>query len=213
MKVLNCFLLFIFTCLTSGYAQYNNGTHHSTDSSGHKGEHPHLKTEKGPNHGRMIQNKGVKVEMVTPSNVKKFEVSYYVFDSLTNPLDAKAYTGTVKYIFGGANQYLQVKLVPSGKTNQYVATLEGWNEYKKAIVTLKANDQVYTFTYHNYVAPTDQSQTTNLGGQQHHRGGGGGGGGGGMNGGGMNGGGMNGGGMNGGGMNGGGMNGGGMNGR
>jgi hypothetical protein len=194
MKVLNCLLLFIFTCITSGYAQYNGTHHHPTDSSDHKEEHPHQKTEKGPNHGKMVQNKEVKVEMVTPSNVKKFEVSYYVFDSLTNPLDAKLYTGTVKYIFGGANQYLQVKLVPSGNVNQYVASLEGWNEYKKAIVTLKANGQVYTFTYHNYVAPTiDHSQTTNQGGQQHHRGGGGGGmGGNGMGGGGMGGGGMNG---------------------
>ncbi len=204
MKVLNCLLLSLFTCITSGYAQYNNNdnSHHQhQDSSANLGEHPHQKTEKGPNHGKIVLNNGLTLEIVTPSNVKKFEVSYFIFDSLSNPLDAKLYTGTVKYIFGGANQYLQVKLVPSGKPNQYLATLEGWNEYKKAVVTLKANNQTYSFSFFNSVTPVDHSQTTNQGGQQHHRGGGGAGmGGNGMNGGGMGSGGMN----NGGGMNGGG---------
>jgi hypothetical protein len=98
------------------------------------------KPEKGPNKGRMFSNNGLKIEMNTPSNTKKPEVSYFVYDSLSTPIEATQYTGTVKYVFGNINQYLEVKLVPKGKPNQSVTTLEAWNECKQIIVTIKTKD-------------------------------------------------------------------------
>jgi hypothetical protein len=142
------FLALFFTSISYAFAQHPHG-----HSGMHKDSsmHPHPKYEKGPHHGKMFTNNDLKVEMVPPSNVKKHEVSYYVFDTLTNPLDAKNYKGSVKYVFGGPNQYIEVPLVPTGKENQYVAALEDWNEYKKAIVTLKANGKIYTVTFYNTV--------------------------------------------------------------
>ena len=205
MRTLIYLLFFVLAGFTKVYSQYTHH-HQKSDSSANPGEHHLQKTEKGPNHGKIVLSNGVKVEMVTPSGKKKTEVMYYVYDSLSKPVDAKLYTGSVKYIFGNANQYLQVKLVPSGESNQYIATLEGWNEYKKAVVVLKANDKTYTFSFYNDVVPTQNQAGNSTGngnqGGHHHGGHGGGMGGGGMGGGGMNGGGMGGGGMNGGGING-----------
>lgn len=155
------------------------------------------KPEKGPNHGRMLMHNGIKVEIVTPSNAKKPEVNYFVFDSLNNPVNAKQFTGTVKYVFGSANQYLEANMIPSGKPNQYFTSLEDWRDCKHMIVTLKENGKMRaTMMFMNIDAPPPKTTDS---GDHHHQGR--------QNGNGMNpGGGM----INGGGMNGGGMNNGGM---
>jgi hypothetical protein len=183
MKYPFLLFLFIFIGITSITAQYNGNPGHQRDSSHHK--EFAQKPVKGPNHGRMLRSNTVKLEMVTPTNTKKTEVSYFVFDSLDNPLDAKNYTGIVKYIFGDPNQYIEVYLVPKGKNNQYMATLEDWNEYKKAIVTLKANGQTYRYVFFNAIS-TQTAQSPSGNGQHGHHGGHYGGGGGGNVGGGNN---------------------------
>lgn len=98
------------------------------------------KPQKGPNKGKMFSSNGLKIEMLTPSNTKKPEVSFFVYDSLSVPIEASQYSGTVKYIFGNINQYLEVKLVPKGKPNQSVTTLEDWNECKQIMVMVKTKD-------------------------------------------------------------------------
>jgi hypothetical protein len=183
MKVkLLLLLVCVLTTLLSAYAQHPSRV--EKDTSSRPGGELVQKPEKGPNKGKMMRSGELKVEMVTPGNLKKPEVMYYVYDSLNHMLDAKLFTGTVKYVFGGPNQYLQVKLLPvtSGKNNQYVATLEDWKDYKMAIVTMKGNGQAYNFVFLNTLPVRDQSGGNQSGGQQNS--------GGGMNPG-MNGGGMN----------------------
>jgi hypothetical protein len=119
------------------------------------------KPQKGLNKGRMFADNGLNIEMTTPGNIKKPEVSYFVYDSLKNPLDAKQYTGTVKYVFGNANQYIEVKLIPSGKNNQYIATLEAWHEYKQAIVTLKKDEHTSSVTFFNTTPPKSSTPSLN----------------------------------------------------
>ncbi len=182
-KVISCICFAIFSLghIQAQYHHGGHGQHHQGDST-HRSFNP-PKIEKGPNKGKMISKDGLKVEMVPPSNTKGDVVTYYVYDSLNKIVDAKTFAGTVKYIFGGPNEYLEAKLIPTGATNQYAATLEGWQEYKKAVVTLKANEKVSTFTFVNFVP----SQTNNgsqgghhgggHGGHGGHHGGGGGGGG------------------------------------
>jgi hypothetical protein len=172
---MNYQLLFLslLTSITAVFAQdpnSNTSGFHKDSSMHHNTFHP--KAEKGPNHGKIFANNGLKVEMVPPSNLKKHEVSYYVYDTLTNPVEAKNYKGSVKYVFGGANQYIEVPLIPTGKNNQYVAALEDWNEYKKAIVTLKANGQIYSVTFYNNVHPPATPQSKKVGGGNGHQGGG-----------------------------------------
>lgn len=157
--------------------------------------------EKGPHKGNMISKNGIKLEMVSPSGDKGNDVSYYLYDSLNKTVDAKLYTGSVKYVFGNASEYLEPKLIFSNG-NKYIATLEGWQEYKKAIVTLKSVDKTYTFYFSN---PNNMSQAQQGQGSGGHHGGhghgghhGGGGMGGGMGSGGMGGNGMGGGSMGGG---------------
>ena len=175
MKFQFFFLLLALTCVTASYSQHYVHEHRP-DSSKHV---PHQKPEKGPNHGKMLKHNGVNLEMVTPSNTKKHEVSYFLYDTLSNPIDAKTYTGTVKYVFGGPNQYIEVYLVPTGKSNQYVATLEDWNDFKRAIITLKADGKIFsTYTFFNTI-PVQSKQAPGVGGGHtgqhgsHHGGGGG----------------------------------------
>ena len=182
-------LILSFTVITS---QAQRPSHHGgypKDTSGRPGGELEQKPERGPNRGKMMRNGIMKVEMVTPTNIKKPEVFYYLYDSTNQAIDSKLYTGTVKYVFGGPNQYLQVKLVPavSGKNNQYSATLEDWKDYKQAIVTMKGNGREYQFVFANTLpvhrgSDSDQNNSNNQNGGQPR--------GGGMNGGGMNGGGM-----------------------
>jgi hypothetical protein len=169
MKYLLLFFILLFTNTTNLFAQYpntNTSETHKDSSMHHGGAHP--KVEKGPNHGKIFSNNGLKIEMVTPANTKKHEVSYFVFDTLSNPVEAKNYKGSVKYVFGGPNQYIEVPLVPTGKNNQYVTTLEDWDEYKKTIVTLKANGQIYTVTFYNNVHTPAQTKGKPAGSGGHH---------------------------------------------
>jgi hypothetical protein len=173
---INYVLTGLFTmAFLSGYAQYgdhqgqgHHGGHHRGDTTGRSGHVP-PKMEKGPHKGKMMTKDGLKMEMVPPSNEKGNDVSYFLYDSLNKTVEAKSYTGTVKYVFGGPNEYLETKLSPSGASNQYVATLEGWQEYKKAIVTLKVGDKTYTFFFPGAVPPSQSS----AGGGGHHGGHGG----------------------------------------
>ncbi len=100
------------------------------------------KTVKGPNHGKMIRQNGVQIEMLTPANTKKPGISYFLFDTLGLPVAAGLYTGTVKFVFGGPNQYIEVPLLPGGKSNQYSSSLEDWKECKEMIITLKASGKI-----------------------------------------------------------------------
>lgn len=121
------------------------------------------KMEKGPHKGTMFAKEGIKVEMVPPSNDKGDVVIYYVYDSLNRTLDTKLFGGTVKYVFGTAAEYLEARLIASSG-NKYTATLEGWQEYKKAIVTLKTLDKTYTFFFLN---PNNMSQAQQGSGGHH----------------------------------------------
>ena len=155
--------LFLLLSLFSLQAQYQ---HHWKDDSTHSGNRP--KMEKGAHKGPMFMQQGIKIEMVTPSSDKGNDVAYYVYDSLNRTLDTKLFSGTVKYVFGNSAEYLETKLI-SGTGNKYTATLEGWQEYKRAIVTLKSLDKTYTFSF---AKPTNGSQTVQGHGGGHHHGGG-----------------------------------------
>ncbi|HVD99750.1 MAG TPA: hypothetical protein VNB90_16190 [Cytophagaceae bacterium] len=148
-RIFSLLIILLFSCVHL-YAQKQQQK--AFASHYHQGDTSQLlpKPEKGPNHGRMFKDKEMKIEMLTPSSQKKPEVSYFIFDTLNNPLEAKNFSGTVKYVFGGPNQYLEANLMPSGLANQYIARLEDWNEYKKAVVTLKQNGKVVcSVTFYN----------------------------------------------------------------
>ena len=164
-----------------GHGEGHHGGHHRRDSS----SAPRHRIEKGPKGGKMVTHNGIKLEMDVPSG-KKNDVSYYLYDSLTKPLSVQPYTGTVKYVFGGPYEYLETKLKLSGRENQFVATMEGWQEYKRAIATLKLpSGQSFLFVFPNEEHAPQSAQ--NAEGQHHggHHHGGGGGMGGGSGGGGM----------------------------
>jgi len=139
--------LLILCCATTIYAQQPTQHHssHHPDST----EHHHHRPGKGPNNGRITHDKDIKVEMLTPFNIKKLDVSYFIFDTLEKPLEAKNYKGTVRYIFGKATQYIDVHLVAKGKPNQFVSTLEDWHDYRQAIVTLKRDTMTYRISFYN----------------------------------------------------------------
>lgn len=113
----------------------------------------------------MLSINGLKVEMVPPSGDKGNDVVYFLYDSLNKAVEATLYSGTVKYVFGGPNEYLETKLNPLTH-NKYIATLEGWQEYKRAIVTLKADGKTYTFPFVN--STSFQQNQACQGNSRHH---------------------------------------------
>ena len=145
--------LFAFVGIVKASAQekHHHGDWH-TDST-QKGAFGRPQFEDGPHKGKMGYSNGIKLEMVIPSNSKKVDVSYFLYDTLNKATDAKAYTGTVKYVFGGANEFLETKLAFGKESNQYVATMEGWQEYKRAIVTIKSGEKTCVFYFPNLIKP------------------------------------------------------------
>ena len=155
-------ILLLFIVFTQVKAQQNRS---SWDSDTTKRTFTRQETEKGPNKGKMVTGNGLKLEMVTPS--KGDDVSYFLYDSINRLVDAKLYKGTVKYIFGGANEFLEANLNSTAVINKLIARLEGWGEYKRAVAVLKSGNKVYTFYFFN-TDTMPSGQGNGQGNQGHH---------------------------------------------
>lgn len=158
MKLFFAPLLLLLSLFSQAQQQHR---WHDDSTGQHNGTRPQM--EKGPHKGPTFSKEGVKVEMVLPSNNKGDIVSYYVYDSLNKAVDTKLFSGTVKYVFGTSAEYLEARLIASAG-NKYTTTLEGWQEYKKAIVTLKTVDKTYTLSFFN---PNNTNQAQQGSGGHH----------------------------------------------